>query len=180
MSDLQLDVEIIDPRAKIPQYAHIGDACFDISVIVDEDMAPMIMVEGAELDKKTMVVRTNSSGLKWVELGPHESCVFHTGWKCGTDNGKVLLLFPRSSTGIKKTLMLSNTTGVIDTATYRGEVLVSLTNFGNKVRKIYNGDKVVQGMLLNIPTVQVNVVDSLNTTVRGEGGIGSTGGSTTC
>lgn len=172
---IQLNVEIIDPRAKLPQYAHEGDACFDISVIVDDDMAPMVMVEGAELDKKTVTVRKNSSGLKWVELGPHESCVFHTGWKCATEAGNVLLIFPRSSSGIKKTLRLSNSTGVIDTATYRGEVMVSLTNFGNKVRKIYNGDRVAQGLLLPIPKVDIEVVKSLNATQRGEGGIGSTG-----
>lgn len=175
METLKMDIEVIDSRAVLPKYAHAGDACFDISVIVDDDMAPMVMVEGAELDNKTVIVRKNNSGLKWVELGPHESCVFHTGWKCATEAGKVLLLFPRSSSGIKKTLMLSNTTGVIDTATYRGEVLISLTNFSNKVRRVYNGDRVAQGMLLNINPVELTVVDSLNSTVRGEGGIGSTG-----
>lgn len=175
MNDVLLNVEVIDERAVLPKYAHAGDACFDISVIVDDDMAPMIMEEGAALLGKTMPVKTNASGIKWVELQPHESCVFHTGWKCSTKNGYVLLLYPRSSTGIKKTLMLSNTVGVIDTATYRGEILVSFTNFSNKVRKIYNGDRLAQGMINPVPEVVVNVVEKLDTTSRGEGGIGSSG-----
>lgn len=172
---MQLNVEVIDNRAVLPKYAHEGDACFDISVIIDHDMAPMVMEEGADLLNKTLPIRENSAGMKWVELAPHQSCVFHTGWKCGTDNGYVLLLFPRSSTGIKKSLMLSNTTGVIDTATYRGEILVSLTNFGTKTRKIYDRDRVAQGMLLPAFPVQINTVASLNNTARGAGGIGSSG-----
>lgn len=175
MTHIDFKIEVIDNRAVLPTYAHEGDACFDIGVLVQKDLAPMIMLEGAELLGKTVPVRSNMAGLQWVELGPHESCVFHTGWKCSTEKGNVLLIFPRSSTGIKKELMLSNSTGIIDTATYRGEILIAVTNFGNVTRKIYDGDRVAQGMLLPLPNVSMKVVEALDTTARGEGGIGSTG-----
>ena len=84
-------------------------------------------------------------------------------------------VYVRSSTGIKKHLALSNGTGVIDTATYRGEVLIALTNIGDESVSVSNGERVAQAEIVKTLDVEIEEVTELSDTVRGEGGFGSTG-----
>ena len=110
-----------------------------------------------------------NSRRNYVTLEPGQTLVFHTGLKCATPNGFGLKVYVRSSTGIKKKLRLANGTGIIDTAQYRGELLLALNNFGTKAVKIFDKDRVAQGEV--VPVLNVK---SLSDTERGEGGIGST------
>lgn len=165
---LNVNVEIINDKAVMPEYAHAGDACFDIRVILDKDNKPMKMEDGGD---EIAFDDTKNSCL----LQPGASAVFHTGLKMSTPSNWALLIYPRSSTGIKKNMMLSNTVAVIDTATYRGEILISITNNSNNLRVVSDGDRLVQGMFVPIQNVAFNRVDKLDDTIRGEGGIGSSG-----
>ncbi|KAF2859062.1 dUTP diphosphatase [Piedraia hortae CBS 480.64] len=65
--------------------------------------------------------------------------------------------------------------GVID-ADYRGPVKVLLFNLSEEDFRVEVGDRVAQLILEKIETPEVAVVEMLQTTVRGEGGFGSTGG----
>ena len=87
--------------------------------------------------------------------------------------GYVGLVFPRSS--ISKTdHYLRNSVGVID-AGYRGEIKIrmSVPFLGGVEYKV--GDRVAQLVIIKLPWVNIEQVDELSETDRGEGGFGSTG-----
>ena len=64
--------------------------------------------------------------------------------------------------------------GVIDSG-YRGEVKVVLCNLGAEPFVISKGMKVAQMLIQPVVSVQVQGVEDLEKTSRGEGGFGSTG-----
>ena len=81
---------------------------------------------------------------------------------------------PRSS--ISKTgLILLNSIGVIDKG-YRGELMAFLWNSTDAPVTVKKGDRLVQIVAPDMGAIdEVVVVDSLDSTTRGEGGFGSTG-----
>lgn len=64
--------------------------------------------------------------------------------------------------------------GVIDSG-YRGEVGVVLINLGEKEVKISKGDKISQMVIKPVERVNIQEVSEISSTLRGEGGWGSTG-----
>lgn len=88
--------------------------------------------------------------------------------------GYVLKLYSRSGHGFKHGVRLANGTGIVD-SDYRGHVPVCLHNDGNQPFIVELGDRVAQAMIVPVPRVEFQVVDELSETVRGEGGMGSTG-----
>ena len=127
--------------------------------------------ESAELPQRAT---SGSAGYDIRVLGgdtvfPGETIVFHTGIRVHMESSDVLLMFVRSSVGIKKHLMLSNGTGVID-SDYTQEIHVALTNYGDEPEVIKSGERVAQGVFMNYLT-------TTNDNANGErkGGIGSTG-----
>tara|TARA_X000000368_G_scaffold409160_1_gene390740 strand:+ start:1675 stop:2313 length:639 start_codon:yes stop_codon:yes gene_type:complete len=94
-------------------------------------------------------------------------------------------LLPRSSTGAKTNLRLSNSVGVIDSG-YRGELCALVDCFGDVHHQEHDADKVrlekgnrnFQLVAYNGFPIHVNLVDNesdLGGSERGEGGFGSTG-----
>jgi dUTP pyrophosphatase len=87
--------------------------------------------------------------------------------------GYVGLLFPRSS--ISKTdHFLRNSVGVIDSG-YRGEIKLRMSIPALGETEYLIGDKVGQLILIKLPWVEIEEVEELSDTDRGEGGFGSTG-----
>lgn len=80
-------------------------------------------------------------------------------------------IFPRSSV-TKTNLLLGNSVGVIDSS-YRGEILIRF-KFHNGTKLFENGSNVAQLVILETPDFEVEEVQELTETVRGEGGFGST------
>ena len=106
--------------------------------------------------------------VKFIEYG--------TGLAVEIPKGYVGLLFPRSSV-TNKDLMLKNSVGIIDSG-YRGEIRFRFQNTSKSEfrREIYNaGERIGQMMIMPVPTVEIEEVDELTDTERGEGGYGSTG-----
>ena len=79
---------------------------------------------------------------------------------------------PRSGLASKK--FLDTLAGVID-ADYRGEVKVLMANFSDTDYEVQKGERVAQLILERIVTPDVVEVQSLEESVRGAGGFGSTG-----
>jgi len=79
---------------------------------------------------------------------------------------------PRSGLAVKYFIDVG--AGVVD-ADYRGNVGVVLFNFGEKDFKVEIGDRIAQLILEKICMVEVDEVDGLDDTSRGEGGFGSSG-----
>ena len=170
---MKLKIKRLSDKVQIPKYAHDGDACFDLCVFIDENFLPMTVADGKFL---TFGEGDSSYSNVHVGISPKQTVVFHTGLKFETESGYNMKVHVRSSTGIKKHLILSNCTGVIDTATYRGEVLIALTNIGEEIADISNGERVAQAEIVKTLDVEIEEVSELSDTVRGEGGFGSTGG----
>ena len=85
--------------------------------------------------------------------------------------GYVGLLFPRSSC-YKKEQVMSNAVGVIDSS-YRGEV--SAVMFGRSIEKYEVGERAAQLIIMPYPQIDLEEVEELSETDRGQGGFGSTG-----
>ena len=105
-----------------------------------------------------------------VPVGAHR--VGDTGVRVAVPRGHVGMVFVRSSTGIKKHLVLSNGTGIIDSG-YRGPIKISLHNTGDKTQHITAGDYIAQLVTIPIAPNEIAEVPALDNTQRGEKGIGS-------
>lgn len=86
----------------------------------------------------------------------------------------VLLIMPRSSIGFKTPLRMANSVGVID-SDYRGEISALYENQDVGDFHIAAGDRIAQGCIIPVPTVEFEEVNTLSETKRGIGGFGSTG-----
>ncbi|QHJ78879.1 MAG: hypothetical protein [Caudoviricetes sp.] len=85
------------------------------------------------------------------------------------------MVVPRSGLGIKKGIILSNTTGIID-HDYQGQICIALWNRSNEDFVVRHDERVCQ--MIFVPVIQpaFEVVDEFEeTTARGEGGLGHTG-----
>lgn len=89
-------------------------------------------------------------------------------------NEYVALVYVRSSMGFKKGITLSNSVGVID-SDYRGQIFVSLNNLSKEDYTIQVGERIAQLIVTPVVVADLEVVDQLPETERGEGGFGSTG-----
>lgn len=109
-----------------------------------------------------------------IKIKPGEVVKIPTGVRVHIPQGYFGAIYPRSSTGVKKQLMLANTVGIID-SDYRGEILLFFTNVGNNTKTINKGDRLAQMIIQPYYQAPIRIVDSLEETERGEGGFGSTG-----
>lgn len=66
------------------------------------------------------------------------------------------------------------TTGTIDEG-YTGSIKVKLNNFGFDLKQFSRGEKIAQMVIIPCLTPEIEVVDELAKTERGENGFGSTG-----
>lgn len=107
-----------------------------------------------------------------VPVGAHR--VGDTGVHVAVPRGHVGMVFVRSSTGIKKHLVLSNGTGIVDSG-YRGQIKLSLHNTGDTTQHIAAGDYIAQLVTLPIATNNIAEVPQLPHSERGTNGIGSSG-----
>ncbi len=95
------------------------------------------------------------------------------GFRVEIPDGYHAKILPRSSTGLKTTLRMANSCGIID-SDYRGEVMM-IAEAVREDWKIKAGDRVAQMLIeKNEPVVLVEA-DELSDTMRGAGGFGSTG-----
>lgn len=85
------------------------------------------------------------------------------------------LVQARSGLAFKHGLMVVNAPGLIDSG-YRGEVRVCLYNSGVDPFAVAVGDRIAQLVIQQVESPEFEVIDDLDSTHRGEGGFGSTGG----
>lgn len=107
-----------------------------------------------------------------VPVGAHR--VGDTGVRVAVPRGHVGMILVRSSTGIKRNLVLSNGTGIIDSG-YRGPIKISLHNTGDTTQHIAAGDYIAQLVVVPIAPNEIAEVPHLDNTQRGTNGIGSCG-----
>lgn len=111
-----------------------------------------------------------------ITIPPQTTMVIATDVKAKMMPDEVLLLHIRSSLGIKKKLILSNCTGVIDADYYNnpdtgGNIMGALYNYGNAPVTIKAGEYFMQGIFQDYK----KVTNDQPRKQERVGGIGSTG-----
>jgi dUTP pyrophosphatase len=109
-----------------------------------------------------------------IELGPLERAIVPTGLYIALPEGFEAQIRPRSGLAAKQGLTVLNSPGTID-ADYRGEIKVILVNLSNNAVQIRDGDRVAQMVIARYEQAQWTAVETLDETMRGAGGFGSTG-----
>jgi dUTP pyrophosphatase len=109
-----------------------------------------------------------------VDLLPGQRKLVGTGIAVEFHEGFALLVCPRSGLALNHGVTVLNTPGVVD-SDYRGEIKVLLVNLGDSPYKVKPGDRMAQGVLVQIAKGTWKEVDVLDDTARGSGGFGSSG-----
>ena len=144
-----IDQPVVDVQllhGVLPSYAMPGDAGADLSIAED------------------------------VELEPGERALVGTGIAIALPSGYVGLIHPRSGLAARHGVTLVNAPGTID-AGYRGEIRLNLINLDRHTAvSLRRGDRVAQLIIQSVATAVFRECADLSSSVRGDGGHGSTGG----
>lgn len=135
-----------------------------IKIVLDEKA---IMPEKAHRLDAGFDLRTP----KEITVFARKSAIIDTGVHMEIPDGYVGMLKSKSGLNVKYDIVSE---GVID-AGYTGSIVAKLHNNGDKDYHFDAGDKVTQIVILPIPDVELEQVDSLEDTERGNCGFGSTG-----
>jgi len=142
---MQLRISRLSPAVPFPSYATPGAAAFDLAAATD------------------------------VEVPPHGIALVPTGLVVAVPAGHFLAIFARSSTPLKRGLMVANGVGVVD-SDYCGpedEVKVQVINVTGQSVRVAAGDRLAQAMVLAAPRLELDEQPLAERASRG--GFGSTG-----
>jgi dUTP pyrophosphatase len=142
---MQLRISRLSPTVPFPSYATPGAAAFDLAAAAD------------------------------VEVPPHGIALVPTGLVIAVPAGHFLAVFARSSTPLKRGLMVANGVGVVD-SDYCGpedEVKVQVINVTGEAVRVAAGDRLAQAMVLAAP--QLELAEQPLAERASRGGFGSTG-----
>ena len=103
---------------------------------------------------------------------PNESVSIDTGIHIELPHGYYGKIESKSGLNVKHNIVSCG--GVIDEG-YTGAIVVKLYNFGDDIYVFNEGDKVAQLVIQPYSAPNMELVDSLEDTERGENGFGSTG-----
>ena len=109
-----------------------------------------------------------------VTIAPGARHAVATGFAIAIPPGYEVQVRPRSGLALKHGITCLNTPGTID-SDYRGEVRVILANLGAEPFEIVRGERIAQFVPAPVQRARFDEVESLDETVRGAGGFGSTG-----
>jgi dUTP pyrophosphatase len=110
-----------------------------------------------------------------LEIPPRSIRLVGTGLVIAVPDGHFLGIFARSSTPLKRGLMVANGVGVID-PDYCGpadELKIQVLNFTDAPVQVRRGDRLAQGIVLPAPRIEWEEVAEAAQPTRG--GFGSTG-----
>ena len=136
---MRLKIRRLDPTVSLPAYGTDEAAGFDLAAAHE------------------------------VRIAPGQIALVRTGLVIEVPTGHFLGIFARSSTPLKRSLIVANGVGVVDTD-YSGptdEIMVQLLNVGETDARIRRGDRLAQGIVLPAPRVTWDEVSEIRATVRG-------------
>ena len=141
----------------------------------DKTVLPTKADEGsAGLDLYAHIIAGENEDLDFVDILPHTNHIISVGFAMEIPNGTYGAIFARSGLASKQSLRPANCVGVVD-STYRGEVFVALHNDSDEIKYIHHKDRIAQMIIQEYPQVEIEVVNELSETERGEGGFGHSG-----
>jgi dUTP pyrophosphatase len=109
-----------------------------------------------------------------VTVEPGEVALVPTGLVIEVPHGHFLGVFARSSTPLKRGLMVANGVGVVD-PDYSGpddEVKIEVVNFTRQPVRVAKGDRIAQGLFIAVVQARWTEADEIRSASRG--GFGST------
>ncbi|HVU49876.1 MAG TPA: dUTP diphosphatase [Polyangia bacterium] len=136
----------VRPGALAPKYMSAGAAGLDLASAADEP----------------------------ITLAPGGRVAVPTGLAFEIPHGFEGQVRPRSGLARKHGVTLTNAPGTID-SDYRGEVQVLLVNLGDAPHVVQPGDRIAQLVIAPVVLAELEEVDALGDTARGDGGFGHTG-----
>jgi dUTP pyrophosphatase len=142
---MRLTIKRLDPHVPLPEPATAAAAGFDLAAAHD------------------------------LEIPPGAIRLVGTGLVIKVPNGWFLGIFARSSTPLKRGLMVANGVGVVD-ADYCGpadEIKIQVMNITDAPVTVRKGDRLAQGIVLQAPRIEWAEVAEVAHETRG--GFGSTG-----
>lgn len=142
---MRLKITRLDPGIPLPAYGTSESAGFDLAAAHD------------------------------ATIPPHAIALIRTGLVIEVPSGHFLAVFARSSTPLKRGLVVANGVGVID-PDYCGpsdEVMIQLLNVTDADVSVKRGDRLAQGIVLAAPRVTWEDAQDIRATARG--GFGATG-----
>ncbi len=139
-------IKKLDPSVKLPEYKTSGASGLDLMAFIKEP----------------------------IEIKPKTSSLIPTGLSVAFSENYEIQIRPRSGLAAKKNITILNTPGTID-SDYRGEIKVIIYNHGDENFLVNNGDRIAQMILAPVVKMELEEVNSLPESIRGEGGFGSTG-----
>ena len=142
----EIPIQILSAHARVPEYATPGAAGLDLAAAIAE---PIVVEPGA------------------FTLVP-------CGFAIALPQGFEAQVRPRSGLASRHGVTVLNAPGTID-ADYRGEIQVLLINLGAEPVTITRGMRIAQLIVAPITRANLREVASLDETMRGAGGFGSTG-----
>ena len=119
-------------------------------------------------------LRANFTDAQAMTLEPGARALVPTGLRMAIPAGYEVQIRPRSGLALKHGVTLLNTPGTID-SDYRGPLGVIMVNLGEASFEVSHGMRIAQMIVAPVVQVGFEVVMSLDETVRGAGGFGSTG-----
>ena len=139
-------IKKLNPAVRLPEYKTNGASGMDLTAFIE----------------KPICVKSKTSFL------------IPTGLSVAFSENYEIQIRPRSGLAVKNNITVLNTPGTID-SDYRGEIKVVIFNHGDLDFIINNGDRIAQMILSPVIKMDLEEVDDLPETIRGEGGFGSTG-----
>lgn len=144
---MKIQFKKLDNRAIIPEYKTTGSAGFDLNVLLDTE--EYILKKG-------------------------EIKLFKTGLAMSLPDGYEAQIRSRSGLSLKNGIIVLNSPGTVD-SDYRGEIGIILMNCGNEDYKVEHLSRIAQMVIAKYEKADIEVVEELDNTDRGDGGFGSTG-----
>ena len=139
-------IKKLDPSVKLPEYKTSGASGLDLMAFIKEP----------------------------IEIKPKTSYLIPTGLSVAFSENYEIQIRPRSGLAAKKNITVLNTPGTID-SDYRGEIKVIIYNHGDENFLVNNGDRIAQMILAPVVKMELEEVNNLPESIRGDGGFGSTG-----
>lgn len=162
-----LYIKKLTPLAELPTRATFHSAGLDVRACLWEQTVTVFTESGAKLERE-VVAGT-------IALWPGDRVMIPTGMKMSVDAEYCIKLYPRSGISLKHGLSLINCVGIGD-RDYKEEYYVTLTNHGQKLQTIADGERVCQLMVERVEPVNLVEVDELpDVDSERNGGFGSTG-----
>ena len=142
---MQIPIHRLDSSVPLPRYETAGAAGFDLAARTD------------------------------LTIAPGEVALVPTGLVVEVPPSHFLGIFARSSTPLKRGLMVANGVGIVDPdyCGPRDEIKIEVFNFTQAPVAVRRGDRLAQGVIL--PYVRAEWIETGEPTQRTRGGFGATG-----